>query len=329
MKVITAAVIGSLICGLLLVIALGCTCKLYALRLHEAHASMRFTTPIARLTEEMFARRLAPPPYNEAMLTSRPFDEAHQEYLEQLQRGRTTRSQGRRGRHHPRSGQGQGRSVQGQVQGQPEDVLILEDEDDVALIDITDGGVRHQGSQVDGSHNPGYISSDCDGDDSDSNCDPTESSNVNISLATGMSAQWRRGRRKSRPHGSSGMTAENSEFATLLRGVGGGRASDDPTDPQGRDTASIETAASASTDSVIISVNDNSKMEDDVPPLPADPEVPLPLQGLVYGGPRLVRTGSDGESEEGSDSGDQGETEESVVQAEVHTNITHNPDTTR
>lgn len=41
-RVITAAVIGSLICGLLLVIALGCTCKLYSLR--------------------MFERRWAPPP---------------------------------------------------------------------------------------------------------------------------------------------------------------------------------------------------------------------------------------------------------------------------
>ena len=34
-RVITAAVIGSLVCGLLLVIALGCTCKLYSLRMFE------------------------------------------------------------------------------------------------------------------------------------------------------------------------------------------------------------------------------------------------------------------------------------------------------
>ncbi|CAJ0946111.1 unnamed protein product [Ranitomeya imitator] len=39
-RVITAAVIGSLICGLLLVIALGCTCKLYSLRMFErSHGS--------------------------------------------------------------------------------------------------------------------------------------------------------------------------------------------------------------------------------------------------------------------------------------------------
>jgi len=34
-KVITAATVGSLVCGLLLVIAMGCTCKLYSLRTRE------------------------------------------------------------------------------------------------------------------------------------------------------------------------------------------------------------------------------------------------------------------------------------------------------
>ena len=40
-RVITAAVIGSLICGLLLVIALGCTCKLYSLRMFERRSVSR------------------------------------------------------------------------------------------------------------------------------------------------------------------------------------------------------------------------------------------------------------------------------------------------
>ncbi|KAF5915220.1 hypothetical protein HPG69_011683 [Diceros bicornis minor] len=40
-RVITAAVIGSLICGLLLVIALGCTCKLYSLRMFERRLAVR------------------------------------------------------------------------------------------------------------------------------------------------------------------------------------------------------------------------------------------------------------------------------------------------
>jgi hypothetical protein len=42
-RVITAAVIGSLICGLLLVIALGCTCKLYSLRMFERRSVSRQT----------------------------------------------------------------------------------------------------------------------------------------------------------------------------------------------------------------------------------------------------------------------------------------------
>lgn len=40
-KVITAATVGSLVCGLLLVIAMGCTCKLYSLRTRE----YRYRTP--------------------------------------------------------------------------------------------------------------------------------------------------------------------------------------------------------------------------------------------------------------------------------------------
>ena len=40
-RVITAAVIGSLICGLLLVIALVCTCNLYSLRMCERASAPR------------------------------------------------------------------------------------------------------------------------------------------------------------------------------------------------------------------------------------------------------------------------------------------------
>lgn len=39
-RVITAAVIGSLVCCLLLVIALGCTCKLYSLRMFERRSGL-------------------------------------------------------------------------------------------------------------------------------------------------------------------------------------------------------------------------------------------------------------------------------------------------
>ncbi|XP_063293790.1 low-density lipoprotein receptor-related protein 3 [Pelobates fuscus] len=60
-KVITAALIGSLVCGLLLVIALGCAFKLYSLRSREYRA---FETQMTRLEAE-FVRRDAPPSYGQ------------------------------------------------------------------------------------------------------------------------------------------------------------------------------------------------------------------------------------------------------------------------
>ncbi|XP_069495328.1 low-density lipoprotein receptor-related protein 3 isoform X2 [Ambystoma mexicanum] len=60
-KVITAALIGSLVCGLLLVIALGCAFKLYSLRTREYRA---FETQMTRIEAE-FVRREAPPSYGQ------------------------------------------------------------------------------------------------------------------------------------------------------------------------------------------------------------------------------------------------------------------------
>ncbi|XP_076448792.1 low-density lipoprotein receptor-related protein 12-like [Babylonia areolata] len=95
-KVIVAAVVGSLTCSLLLVLSLGCACKFYYLRHHphpgtsphshhHHHRGPRYDTPLTRLQAEMFRRRAPPPPYHEAMLTSRPYDEAVREYLAQTQ----------------------------------------------------------------------------------------------------------------------------------------------------------------------------------------------------------------------------------------------------
>ncbi|XP_074644374.1 low-density lipoprotein receptor-related protein 3-like isoform X2 [Tubulanus polymorphus] len=84
-RVILAAVVGSLICGLVLVIALGCTIKLFALRLHENGSG--FDTPMSRLQAE-FMRIPAPPPYHEAMRSSRPFEEVMAQIrAARLQRG--------------------------------------------------------------------------------------------------------------------------------------------------------------------------------------------------------------------------------------------------
>ncbi|XP_036118122.1 low-density lipoprotein receptor-related protein 10 isoform X4 [Molossus molossus] len=59
-KVITAAVIGSLVCGLLLVIALGCTCKLYAIRTQE----YSIFAPLTRMEAEIVQQQ-APPSYGQ------------------------------------------------------------------------------------------------------------------------------------------------------------------------------------------------------------------------------------------------------------------------
>lgn len=91
-----AAVAGSLICSLLLVIAMGCTCKLYNLRMQQFHGP-RHETPLTRLYAE-FMRRRAPPPYHEAMLTSRPYEEVRQELAEQTNRNETSGSRTRRHR---------------------------------------------------------------------------------------------------------------------------------------------------------------------------------------------------------------------------------------
>ncbi|XP_019714076.1 low-density lipoprotein receptor-related protein 10 [Hippocampus comes] len=59
-KVITAATVGSLVCGLLLVIAMGCTCKLYSLRTRE----YSMFAPISR-HEAQLIQQQAPPSYGQ------------------------------------------------------------------------------------------------------------------------------------------------------------------------------------------------------------------------------------------------------------------------
>lgn len=71
---ITAAVVGALSCSLLLVVALGCTCHLHAMRMREIMGS-NYVSPLSRVEQEIWARQSAPPLYDEAMETSRPYDE--------------------------------------------------------------------------------------------------------------------------------------------------------------------------------------------------------------------------------------------------------------
>ncbi|XP_052225049.1 low-density lipoprotein receptor-related protein 12-like [Dreissena polymorpha] len=97
-RVIIAAICGSMICALLLVILVGCSCKLYSLRTMDYSHHPRHESPMSRLYAELLRRR-APPPYHEAMLTSRNFDEVQQEYMEQLRNAASRRApRGRSGR---------------------------------------------------------------------------------------------------------------------------------------------------------------------------------------------------------------------------------------
>lgn len=59
-SVLTAALMGSLICALLLVIAISCTCRLHALRMLETRLATTRETPLSRLSREFFFRE--PPP---------------------------------------------------------------------------------------------------------------------------------------------------------------------------------------------------------------------------------------------------------------------------
>ncbi|XP_068612004.1 low-density lipoprotein receptor-related protein 10 [Brachionichthys hirsutus] len=59
-KIITAATVGSLVCGLLLVIAMGCTCKLYSLRTRE----YSLFAPMSRQEAELIQQQ-APPSYGQ------------------------------------------------------------------------------------------------------------------------------------------------------------------------------------------------------------------------------------------------------------------------
>jgi len=72
-KVVLSSVVGSLSCALLLVIALGVTYRF--VRQPSGRRSSRHISPITAIEEQIYAQRSAPPPYPEAMATSRPFDE--------------------------------------------------------------------------------------------------------------------------------------------------------------------------------------------------------------------------------------------------------------
>lgn len=91
-KVITAAVVGSIVCGLLLVAALSCTCKLYQLY-HSDPNPPTHTSPLSEIEDELM-RREAPPSYTSTM-SSPHFDEAQRAFIESLQAAAQARQDSR------------------------------------------------------------------------------------------------------------------------------------------------------------------------------------------------------------------------------------------
>ncbi|XP_013394997.1 low-density lipoprotein receptor-related protein 3 isoform X1 [Lingula anatina] len=239
LRVIIAAVIGSLICGLLLVIALGCTCKLYALRMNE-HYGTRNETPMTRL-QELFNARPPPPNYDRAMVTSRPYDEVQQEMRAQLQAAQEATEQ-------PSAASGGGSTMQ-------------------------DGNASSNTSSANSSNNAQHrdmllVFPDSTSSDSDSETELGRRMNqVNISLDSDIQARWRRKRKSRTRRGNGGGSSRDS--ASQASGNPAGSSRQDPgrgdPDPNRTDASSLLSAGdtastSTCTDSVIVSMcEDNPK----------------------------------------------------------------------
>lgn len=195
-KIVIAAVIGSLCCGLLLVIAAGAVCRLQAVRALMNPRS-RHISPITAIQEELLARLSAPPLYDEAMVTSRPYDEVRSEMLRRMQLPELLQEPGASiapfGVEVIRpliSDGGDGGAADVLVMVQPE----VEDDDDDALIDI-------------GECNMGASASD-----SDLECSTFNDSLVDLSLATGLHAQWRRSHSNENPTSLAEINETNADL---------------------------------------------------------------------------------------------------------------------
>ena len=216
-------------------------------------------------------RRQAPPPYNEAMRSSRPFEEAQRDFLEQLQ------AIARRSRHH-RSRSSRSSNQQGAAAGQqpPGSLGAASDSNPSPPLEgstSTASTVPCESTRANTPNTeqdllvrppspiPHMSTSDSESDASDDDNGGHgngESSNVNISIASGLQAQWRR-----QQHHKNHLPSSS----------GGSRVEED----------SNADVASASTDSVIISLSDG---EGDIK------MIDLAAEGVGVGGrggPELLR----------------------------------------
>lgn len=179
-KIVIAAVVGSLCCGLLLVIAAGSVCRLHAVRSLMGSRSHHIS-PITAIQEELLARLSAPPLYDEAMVTSRPYEEVRTEMLRRIQPEGPQNSEMNAlpvvaEERRPLLSDINSSVPQASVRPQNDD-----DDDDV-LIDV--GGENNLAASA---------------SDSDLDCDAFNDSLVDLSLVTGLHAQWRRSHSSENP----------------------------------------------------------------------------------------------------------------------------------
>ena len=194
---------------------------------------------------------MAPPPYLEAMATSRPYDEVHGSapaYSATQQGG----ARGRRSRRNRRRSDWRGSRDPGGGPGAslatPSDGEVMDD--DVPLIDAEGGQLRTNTQRPDSPLlvvppvDESSEEEEFENDDVTRRLSATEQSNVSLSMAAGISAQWRRSPQKSRCatsdlHGEEG--ANSPATATS----------------QSEDVTSID-SASVSTDSVLITLSEDA-----------------------------------------------------------------------
>ncbi|VDI44275.1 low-density lipoprotein receptor-related protein 3/10/12 [Mytilus galloprovincialis] len=227
-----AAVCGALICGLLLVVALGCTCKLYNLRVHGHR--QRHETPLSRLYSE-FMRRRAPPPYHEAMLTSRPYDEVRRDYLEHLQqtgnrppsrRGRRTRN-----RNQPQTGTG---NVEGESQNTSDNADNREPEEQDGLAEAQNSVNTDFERQ---NSNSLLILPESSSDESESDDNQNDSVQVSISEENVVTACYRR-------------SSQNNKTESDCEDVDQSHSTLPDPDCQSADVCSVDATTIASCDSI-------------------------------------------------------------------------------
>ena len=197
MNVITAAVMGSIICGWLVVLALACARRLHFIRIHGPAAAAALYggggdlgSSTMQIQDHIFARCSAPPLYDVAMATSRPFHEAQRDL--ELQRQRRQREEGEAADVESGHESSSGGSAPPSYTESPATVTIMppgyavsqldvveeedeESEDDVTMSQYGVHWRRSQPNRTSSSLDSSYLKSDDSDDDDDSDSSSMQS----------------------------------------------------------------------------------------------------------------------------------------------------------